>query len=147
MNYIKKYYYEKFSVENIEIDNFQNIKLEKIVCGEKYGEFFTEDSLNYCIIYKNNLAGTFSLTINDNSVELLCLYIFKECRNRSIGTYVLNDIIFLARHNLHEDIKYMVVNSFVDSSMFFLKKGFDFCKINKKLDYKKKNVIKLYKRI
>ena len=73
--------------------------------------------------------------------------IIEKCRNKSIATYVLNDILFTVRHNYLYKIEYIVANSFVDSSMFFLKNGFDFCKINKKLDYKKKNIILLYKHV
>lgn len=147
MSYVKKYCYKQFSLENMELNNFQKIRIEKIIADENYGQFFTRNSLNYCILYKNNVAGIFSFKINEHSVELLCLYIFKEYRNKSFGTYVLNDLISLARHNLHENIRYLSVNSFVETSMFFLKRGFDFCQINKKLDYKKKNVIRLYKTI
>lgn len=147
MNYIKKYYYEKFSMDNIPLENYQKIKLEKIISDAPYVQFFTENTMNYCIMHKNKLAGIFSFEIKDTYVELCCLYIFVEYRNRSFGTYVLNDLIFLARHEISSHIKYITANSFVESSMFFLKNGFDFCKINKKLDYKKKNVIKFYKMI
>ena len=147
MNIIKKYCYKQFSLENMELKNFQKILIEKVIKDEKYGQFFTGNSLNYCILYKNNIVGIFSFSIYEHYVELQCLYIFEEYRNKSFGTYVLNDLIFLARHNLNENIRYISANSFVETSLFFLKKGFDFCKINKKLDYKKKNVIKLYKHI
>lgn len=147
MNCTGKYYYEIFSPDDIGPDDFQKIKLEKIISNDVYGQFFTENTINYCIMYHNKLAGLFSFEIKESLIELRCLYIFEEYRNKSIGTNVINDLTFLARHEIKEDIKYILVNSFVESSMFFLKKGFDFCKINKKLDYKKKNIIKLYKMI
>ena len=75
-------------------------------------------------MYNNKLVGFFSLNINNNLIELLCLYVFEECRNKSIATYVLNDILFTVRHNYLYKIEYIVANSFVDSSMFFLKNGF-----------------------
>lgn len=147
MNFIKKYYYQKFSIDNIQLNTFQKKKFETILNHEGYKKFFSKKTINYFIMYNNKLVGFFSLNINNNFIELLCLYVFEECRNKSIATYVLNDILFTVRHNYLYKIEYIVANSFVDSSMFFLKNGFDFCKINKKLDYKKKNIILLYKHV
>lgn len=147
MTFIKKYYYQKFSMDDIQLNTFQKNKFYKIINHEEYSKFFSNKTLNYFILYNNKLVGFFSLKIKKNFIELLCLYIFEECRNKSIATYVLNDIIFTVRHNLFCNVEYIVANSFVESSMFFLKNGFDFCKINKKLDYKKKNIILLYKHI
>lgn len=147
MNFIKKYYYQKFSIDNIQLNTFQKKKFETILNQEEYKKFFSKKTINYFIMYNNKLVGFFSLNINNNFIELLCLYVFEECRNKSIATYVLNDILFTVRHNFLYKIEYIVANSFVDSSMFFLKNGFDFCKINKKLDYKKKNIILLYKHV
>ena len=134
-------------MDDIQFNTFQKNKFDKILNEEEFEKFFSRKSLNYFIMYENKLVGFFSLNIKNNLIELSCLYVIEECRNRSIATYVLNDIIFTVRHNLLCNVKYIVANSFVDSSMFFLKNGFDFCKINKKLDYRKKNIILFYKHI
>ena len=134
-------------MDDIQLNTFQKNKFDKILNEEEFEKFFSRKSLNYFIMYENKLVGFFSLNIKNNLIELSCLYVIEECRNRSIATYVLNDIIFTVRHNLLCNVKYIVANSFVDSSMFFLKNGFDFCKINKKLDYRKKNIILFYKHI
>jgi len=138
MNLINSYNYQSFTIDNIHLSTFQKNKFEHIFNQKEYNKFFSEDSLNYFILYNDVLIGFFSLNINNNLVELLCLYVFKEFRNNSLATYVLNDIVYAARRNASDKLEYIVANSFVDSSMFFLKNGFDFCKINKKLDYKKK---------
>ncbi|MBE6486386.1 MAG: GNAT family N-acetyltransferase [Methanosphaera stadtmanae] len=147
MTFIKKYNYQKFSIGDVQLNNFQKNKFDVILNQEGYIKFFSDNTLNYFILYHNKLVGFFTLKIKKNLIELSCLYIFEECRNKYVATYVLNDIIFTVRHNLLYNVEYIVANSFVESSMFFLKNGFDFCKLNKKLDYKKKNIILLYKRI
>jgi N-acetylglutamate synthase-like GNAT family acetyltransferase len=147
MTFIKKYYYQKFCINDIKLNDFQKNKFDTVLNQEEYHKFFLEDTLNYFILYNHKLIGFFALKIKKKVIELLCLYIFEECRNKSIATYVLNDIIFTVRHNMVCNVEYIVANSFVESSMFFLKNGFDFCKINKKLDYKKKNIILMYKHI
>lgn len=146
MNYIKKYYYTKFSKGNIPLKKHQRELLEQKLQEEKYRIFLEKADDNYLILTEEDLIGFFSIKIND-CVEIPCLYIFEEYRNRTVGRGVINDIIFAARHNIKKDIKYVTANSFGDSIMFFLKNGFDFCKIDKKSKYKKKNIVKMYKKI
>ncbi len=147
MKFIRKYYYMKFSEKNIPLNNSQKKKLENILYGEEYKKFLTKSDENYLIIKKEELIGFFFLNIERDFIDITSIYIFEEYRNKSIATQVINDIIFVARHNINRDINYIKANSFVESAMFFLKKGFDFYKINEKIDYKKKNVIIMYKKI
>ena len=147
MTFIKKYYYQKFSMDDIQLNTFQKNKFDKILNEEEFEKFFSRKSLNYFIMYENKLVGFFSLNIKNNLIELSCLYVIEECRNRASKKAKWKPYPFTVRHNLFCNVEYIVANSFVESSMFFLKNGFDFCKINKKLDYKKKNIILLYKHI
>lgn len=143
----QKYYYINFSKSSIPLNSIQKKKLYIILEENEYQKFLSYSDENYLILFQNKLVGFFSLTFNEEIVELNCLYVFEEYRNKSIATEVINDLIFALKHNYQKNIKYIVANTFVESAMFYLKKGFDFCKINKKIDYKKKNIILMYKKI
>ena len=146
MKYIKKYSYRKFSKSYIPLDKYQSKSLEQKIKEEEYNIFLRQTDENYLIISENTMLGFLSIKITDY-VEIPCLYIFEEYRNRSLGRSVINDIIFSTRHNVKKDIKYVIANSFPESALFFLKNGFDFCKMDRKTAYKKKNIIKMYKKI
>lgn len=146
MEFINTYYYTKFSKNNIPLDKKLREKFEKKLQQEEFNIFLERTDNNYFIMSEHELIGFFSIKIKD-CLEIHCLYIFEEYRNKNIGRGVINDIIFATRHNIKKDIKYVIANSFTDSVMFFLKNGFDFCKIDKKSKYKKKNMIKMYKKI
>ena len=106
-------------MDDIQLNTFQKNKFDKILNEEEFEKFFSRKSLNYFIMYENKLVGFFSLNIKNNLIELSCLYVIEECRNRSIATYVLNDIIFTVRHNLLCNVKYIVANvSFLTFAVF-----------------------------
>ncbi len=146
MKFKKKYYYVKYD-ENEHVYNLYNDRLDSIMEDKLYSVLFYKSDYKYVILKEEELIGFFSLNIKRRIIQLSSLYILKKYRNDGIATEVINDVIWAIKHNDDYNIQYITVNSFVESALFFLKRGFNFCKINKKLDYKKKNIILLHKTI
>ena len=80
------------------------------------------------------------------SLKLVCIYIYKDYRSHGIASSVLKDIIVSIRRD-RPQYKYLIVNSFIDTIPFFINKGFDFYKKSTILNFNKRNVILLYKKI
>lgn len=145
MKFDRDYYYIKFN-EDMILKKTQASKVELIENNELYYNLSKKADYNYLILNDTDLMGFFSLNLNEEYIQITSLHVCKEYRNKNIATEVINDVIFAVKYNFHYNVNCIVVNSYVESVLFFLKRGFDFCKINKKLDYKKKNIILLYKK-
>lgn len=145
MKFNRDYYYINIKDGYPMLNDKQMDKFKLIENNQLYYNISENADYEYLILNKTDLLGFFSLNQKDEYIKISSLYICKEYRNRNIATEIINDVIFAVKYNFHYDVNCIVVNSYVESALFFLKRGFSFCKINKKLDYKKKNIILMHK--
>lgn len=158
MNEILKdnYYYKKIT-RNWEYDLIQtkNKSLKELLTKEVSDKINDDEVETYMLICDYKIIGFFSLKHCNyeifpknkcNVLRILCLYVYEQYRLKGVGTEILNDIIWSLKHNLDYEYEYIVSNSFVNSSLFFLKNGFDFYR-NNKLCYNKRNIIEMYKKL
>lgn len=145
MQFNKDYYYIKYNGEKDLLEEKQKNKLKIIENNKLYSVISKKSDYNYLILNETDLMGFFSLKLENKYIQITSLYVCKEYRNKNVATEVINEVIFAVKYNFHYHVNCIVVNTFIESTLFFLKRGFDFCKINKKLDYKKKNIILMHK--
>lgn len=141
----RDYYYTKYDGNKDLLKEKIKNKVTKIENKQPYSNISKKSDYNYLILNETDMIGFFSLKLDEKYIQITSLYICKEYRNKNIATEIINDVIFAVKYNYKYHVNCIVVNTYVESALFFLKRGFDFCKINKKLDYKKKNIILLYK--
>lgn len=154
---LKNYHYKRIN-KDLESELLQTRKqsLSKILTKNVAREIKEKSNVTYLIINNETLLGFFTIKKSRlvnikkerfNALKIVCIYIYKQYRNKGIGTKVLRDIQLSLRHDSKKKYEYILVNSYVDVVMFFISKGFDFYKNNRNLDYHKKNVIILYKKV
>ncbi|WP_158005565.1 GNAT family N-acetyltransferase [Methanosphaera sp. WGK6] len=151
--YIKTNYHRISKDYEYELIQSKNKSLNKQLIIEMVNDLRKSNYETYMILCDYDIIGFFTLCIDNyefvpkiqcNVLKIICLYIYEPYRLRGIGTEVLNDIIWSIKNT---DCNCVLVNSFVDSAMFFLKNGFDFYK-RSYMDYKNKyNIITLYKKL
>lgn len=145
MNFDRDYYYVKYENNNTLFNEIQNKKIDLIKNNQIYSHLTENSEYFYLILNDTDLIGFFSLNIKKKYVIISSLYVCKEYRKKGIATEIINDVIFAVKYNIKFHIHCIIVNSYAESALFFLKRGFDFCKLNKKLNYKKRNIILMKK--
>lgn len=141
----KEYYYTQYNSKELPLNKKHKEKLKKIITPEIYEELQEKNNYTYLVNYKEEIIGFFSFKITKTKIKIICIYIIEEYRQMGIATSIINNILYATTKNGYE-IKYMTANTFIESCMFFFKKGFDLCKVGKK-DPNKRNIVLMYKKI
>ena len=155
-NILEKYHYKKITQEReFNLLQTRHNSLSKMLTKSIASEIEEVGSETYIIVYNYDIIGFFTIKVSafedmDNfkikSLKLVCIYIYKDYRSHGIASSVLKDIIVSIRRD-RPQYKYLIVNSFIDTIPFFINKGFDFYKKSTILNFNKRNVILLYKKI
>ncbi len=150
---VHNYYYKKITKKSqFNMLQTKNNPLKKIITPEIAENIQNnEEYETYVILYDYEIIGFFTIKeeyqeFNQKKSKILkieCIYIYKMYRYDGLGREIINDILWSIKDR---NISYILANSYVDSCMFFLKNGFDFCQ-NLKNEKLEKNIIIMYKKI
>lgn len=142
--------YKKIKLENYE----QYRKYEKdenILTEELYIEISKENTIFIIISKKNVLLGfftikedSFKLNRKENEcIKIDYIYIFEKYRNQMLATSILKDVQELIKE-FRQTIDYLLVDTPIIYSMFYLDRGFKFYRAKKGMHH---NQVTLFKEV
>lgn len=141
--------YRKIKLENYR--QYQQYKKDKDILSKEEYKRIKDENMIFLITYKEKLYGIFTLREDefrlnhrDNQcIKIDYLYIFEKYRSHNLATSILNDVEEVVK-NFRFNMDYILVDTPIIYSMFYLDRGFKFYRAKKGIRH---NQVTLFKEV